>query len=104
MKAKIENIRKKFGVGGSKPEPQSKIVSEDYGYSSYTYEVYKNNKLIHTITTSDFKSWKTDTALFIKGQVEPKDKIKIVLTASYPDDANVGNILYEGLYEGLTDD
>lgn len=104
MKAKIENIRKKFGVGGSKPEPQSKIVSEDCGYSSYTYEVYKNNKLIHTITTSDFKSWKTDTALFIKGQVEPKDKIKIVLTASYPDDANVGNILYEGLYEGLTDD
>lgn len=104
MKAKTENIRKKFGVGGSEPESQPEVVSEDYGYSSYTYEVYSDNKLIHTITTSDFKNWKTDTALFIKGQAKPRDKIKIVLTASYPDDVNVGNILYEGLYEGLTDD
>lgn len=104
MKAKIENIKKKFGVSKNEPEPQPKVISEDYGYSSHTLEIFKDSKRICIITTSDFKNWKTDAALSIKEQVKPKDKIKIILTASYPDDTNVGNTLYDGLYKDLTDD
>ena len=34
MKAKIDKLKKKFGVGeGEESQPKEKVISEDYGFS-----------------------------------------------------------------------
>lgn len=95
MKAKIEKIKEKFGVG-NKDEPQKEtIISENYGYSSYTFETYKNSKLVATLTTSDLKNWKDDI-LFSWSRLNDKDEIIIKMVSCYPDQEELLKQYYKG--------
>lgn len=95
MKAKIEKIKEKFGVG-NKDEPETEpIVSENYGYSSYTFETYKNGKLAATLTTSDFNDWKEDI-LYSWTQLKDNDKITIAMVNCYPENEDLLKQYYKG--------
>ena len=55
MKAKIDKLKKKFGVGkGKESQPKEKVVSEDYGFSQTTFEFFnKENKRVWILNTSE---------------------------------------------------
>ena len=55
MKAKIDKLKKKFGVGkGEESQPKEKVISEDYGFSQTTFEFFdKDNKRIGVLNTSE---------------------------------------------------
>lgn len=55
MKAKIDKLKKKFGVGkGEESQPKEKVVSKDYGFSQTTFEFFnKDNKRIGILNTSE---------------------------------------------------
>ena len=55
MKAKIDKLKKKFGVGqGEKSHPKEKVTSEDYGFSQTTFEFFnKENKRVGVLNTSE---------------------------------------------------
>ena len=55
MKAKIDKLKKKFGVGqNAKSHSKEKVVSEDYGFSQTTFEFFdKDNKCIGVLNTSE---------------------------------------------------
>ena len=56
MKAKIDKLKKKFGVGqqGKESHPKEKVVSEDYGFSQTTFEFFnKDNKRVGVLNTSE---------------------------------------------------
>lgn len=55
MKAKIDKLKKKFGVGkGKESQPKEKVVSEDYGFSQTTFEFFnENNKRVGVLNTSE---------------------------------------------------
>ena len=55
MKAKIDKLKKKFGVGqNEESRSKEKVVSEDYGFSQTTFEFFdKDNKRIGVLNTSE---------------------------------------------------
>lgn len=55
MKAKIDKLKKKFGVGqNEESHPKEKVASEDYGFSQTTFEFFnKDNKRIGVLNTSE---------------------------------------------------
>ena len=55
MKAKIDKLKKKFGVGQNEELHQKeKVISEDYGFSQTTFEFFdKDNKRIGVLNTSE---------------------------------------------------
>ena len=55
MKAKIDKLKKKFGVGkGEESRPKEKVISEDCGFSQTTFEFFnKDNKRIGVLNTSE---------------------------------------------------
>ena len=55
MKAKIDKLKKKFGVGkGEELYPKEKVISEDCGFSQTTFEFFnKDNKRVGVLNTSD---------------------------------------------------
>ena len=55
MKAKIDKLKKKFGVGqGEESHPKEKVVSEDCGFSQTTFEFFnKDNKRVGVLNTSE---------------------------------------------------
>ena len=55
MKAKIDKLKKKFGVGkGEESQPKEKVVSEDCGFSQTTFEFFnKENKRVGVLNTSE---------------------------------------------------
>ena len=55
MKAKLDKLKKKFGVGqGEESHQKEKVVSEDYGFSQTTFEFFtKDNKRIGILNTSE---------------------------------------------------
>ena len=55
MKAKIDKLKKKFGVGkGEESHPKEKVISEDCGFSQTTFEFFnKDNKRIGILNTSE---------------------------------------------------
>ena len=55
MKAKIDKLKKKFGVGkGEESHPKEKVVSEDYGFSQTTFEFFnEDNKRVGVLNTSE---------------------------------------------------
>ena len=55
MKAKLDKLKKKFGVGqGEESHQKEKVVSEEYGFSQTTFEFFtKDNKRIGILNTSE---------------------------------------------------
>ena len=55
MKAKIDKLKKKFGVGKSEESQlKEKVVSKDYGFSQTTFEFFnENNKRVGVLNTSE---------------------------------------------------
>lgn len=55
MRAKIDKLKKKFGVGQKEESrPKEKVVSENYGFSQTTFEFFnKDNKRIGVLSTSE---------------------------------------------------
>ena len=55
MKAKLDKLKKKFGVGqGEESHQKEKVVSEDYGFSQTTFEFFnKDNKRVGVLNTSE---------------------------------------------------
>ena len=55
MKAKIDKLKKKFGVGqGEESHPKEKVISEDCGFSQTTFEFFnKDNKRVGVLNTSE---------------------------------------------------
>ena len=55
MKAKIDKLKKKFGVGqNEKSRPKEKVISEDCGFSQTTFEFFnKDNKRVGVLNTSE---------------------------------------------------
>ena len=102
MKAKIENIKKKFNVGESKENKDSpKVESEHYGYSEYTLRFYHDKQSIGIMTTSDFPHWKEDCISLIQDKVIDDSIVSVKLERSYPDCNKVGEIIYKGTFKKI---
>ena len=111
MKAKIDKLKKKFGVGENKEShSKEKVVSEDYGFSQTTFEFFnKENKRVGVLNTSektkkeqftDIKAF-LDMIVFNKRLDDMGSYIIIKLTNQFPlpskdDDSEIDTIVYEG--------
>ena len=109
MRAKIDKLKKKFGVGqqGKESHPKEKVVSEDYGFSQTTFEFFnKDNKRIGILNTSEKekKEQFADIKAFLSVIVLDKklDDINsyviIRLSSKFPllDNDEIDTIVYEG--------
>ena len=87
MKAKIDKLKKKFGVGkGKESQPKEKVVSEDYGFSQTTFEFFtKDNKRVGILNTSE----KTKKEQFI----DIKAFLNTIVSDKKLDDANSSIII-----------
>ena len=111
MKAKIDKLKKKFGVGqGEESCPKEKVVSEDCGFSQTTFEFFnKDNKRVGILNTSekakkeqfaDIKAF-LDTIVSDKKLADVNSYVIIKLTNQFPllsndNDNKVDVIIYEG--------
>ena len=108
MKAKIDKLKKKFGVGkGEESQPKEKVVSEDCGFSQTTFEFFnKDNKRIGVLNTSekakkeqfaDIKAF-LDTIVFDKKLANVDSFVIIKITNQFPllNDDEIDIIVYEG--------
>ena len=111
MKAKIDKLKKKFGVGqGEKSRLKEKIGSEDYGFSQMTFEFFnKENKRVGILNTSektkkeqfaDIKAF-LDTIVSDKKLDDLNSYIIIKLTNQFPlpssdNDNKIDTTIYEG--------
>ena len=111
MRAKIDKLKKKFGVGqNEESRPKEKVVSEDYGFSQTTFEFFdKDNKRIGVLNTSEktkkeqFVDIKVflDMIVFNKRLDDMDSYIIIKLTNQFPlpskdDDSEIDTTVYEG--------
>ena len=109
MKAKIDKLKKKFGVGkGEESQPKEKVISEDYGFSQTTFEFFnKDNKRIGILNTSERtkKEQFADIKAFLDMIVSDKrlddiDSCVIIrLSNKFPlpsKDAEIYTIIYNG--------
>ena len=111
MKAKIDKLKKKFGVGqNEKSHPKEKVVSEDYGFSQTTFEFFnKENKRVGVLNTSekakkeqfiDIKAF-LDTIVLDEKLADVNSYVIIKITNKFPlsssdNDNKVDIIIYEG--------
>ena len=110
MKAKIDKLKKKFGVGqNEESHPKEKVASEDYGFSQTTFEFFnKDNKRIGVLNTSekekkeqfaDIKAF-LDVIVLDKKLVNVNSFVIIKITSKFPlsskDDDEIDSIIYEG--------
>ena len=110
MKAKIDKLKKKFGVGeGEESQPKEKVISEDYGFSQTTFEFFnKDNKRIGVLNTSekakkeqfaDIKAF-LDTIVFDKKLANVDSFVIIKITNQFPlplNDNEIDKIIYNGI-------
>ena len=108
MKAKIDKLKKKFGVGkGEESQPKEKVISEDYGFSQTTFEFFnKDNKRIGILNTSEKtkKEQFADIKTFLNMIVLDKKLddmgscVIIRLSSKFPllDNDEIDTIVYEG--------
>ena len=109
MKAKIDKLKKKFGVGqGEESHPKEKVVSEDYGFSQTTFEFFnKNNKRVGILNTSEktkkeqFADIKTflNTIVLDKKLADMNSYVVIKLTNQFPlpsNDDEIDATIYNG--------
>lgn len=113
MKAKIDKLKKKFGVGkGKESQPKEKVVSEDYGFSQTTFEFFnKENKRIGILNTSektkkeqfvDIKAF-LDTIVLDKKLADVNSYVIIKITNKFPLPSN-DNEIDATIYEGTVKD
>ena len=108
MKAKIDKLKKKFGVGqNEESHPKEKVISEDYGFSQTTFEFFnKDNKRIGVLNTSekikkeqfiDIKAF-LNTIVFDKKLDNINSFVIIKITNKFPllNDDEIDTIVYEG--------
>ena len=108
MKAKIDKLKKKFGVGQSEEShPKEKVVSEDYGFSQTTFEFFnKNNKRVGVLNTSektkkeqfiDIKAF-LDTIVLDKKLADVNSFVIIKITNKFPslNDDKIDTTIYKG--------
>ena len=108
MKAKIDKLKKKFGVGqGEESRSKEKIVSEDYGFSQTTFEFFnKNNKRVGILNTSektkkeqfaDIKAF-LDTIVLDKKLADVNSYVIIKITNKFPllNDDEIDTTIYKG--------
>ena len=109
MKADIEKIKEKFGVGLKDKEEHIPIVAEDNGFCEYNFEVFVVKDTYTTLkgkfSTSDISSWLEDMKRFIDTLVideklTPSDNIVIMLKGgtNIPED-KLNSSYYEGRVE-----
>lgn len=108
MKAKLDNLKKKFNVGQQDEQPKEKVVSEDCGFSQTTFEFFnEKNKRIGILNTSEKtkKEQFTDIKAFLNTIVSDKklddinSSVIIKLTNQFPspsDDDEVDVTIYNG--------
>ena len=109
MKAKIDKLKKKFGVGkGEESQPKEKVISEDCGFSQTTFEFFnKDNKRIGILNTSERikKEQFVDIKAFLDMIVSDKrlanvnSFVIIKITNQFPlpsNDNEIDKIIYEG--------
>ena len=108
MKAKIDKLKKKFGVGqGEESHPKEKVISEDCGFSQTTFEFFnKENKRIGILNTSErtkkeqFTDIKTflDTIVLDKKLADVNSYVIIKMTNKFPllNDDEIDATIYEG--------
>lgn len=108
MKAKIDKLKKKFGVGkGEESRPKEKVVSEDYGFSQTTFEFFnKENKRVGILNTSertkkeqfvDIKAF-LNTIVLDKKLADVNSFVIIKITNKFPllNDDEIDAIIYKG--------
>ena len=109
MKAKIDKLKKKFGVGQQDKEsrPKEKVVSEDCGFSQITFEFFnKDNKRVGVLNTSerekkeqfiDIKAF-LDMIVLDKKLADVNSCVIIKLTNQFPllNDDEIDSIVYKG--------
>ena len=108
MRAKIDKLKKKFGVGqNEESRPKEKVVSEDYGFSQTTFEFFnKNNKRVGILNTSertkkeqfaDIKAFLT-TIVLDKKLADVNSCVIIKLTNQFPllNEDEIDATIYEG--------
>ena len=110
MKAKIDKLKKKFGVGkGEESHLKEKVISEDYGFSQTTFEFFnEENKRVGVLNTSektkkeqfvDIKAF-LDTIVLDKKLDDMNSFVIIKLTNQFPllskDDDEIDATIYEG--------
>lgn len=109
MKAKIDKLKKKFGVGqGEESHPKEKVVSEDYGFSQTTFEFFnKENKRVGILNTSertkkeqfaDIKAF-LNTIVLDKKLANVDSFVIIKITNQFPSPSNddeIDKIIYNG--------
>lgn len=108
MKAKIDKLKKKFGVGkGKESYPKEKVVSEDYGFSQTTFEFFnKENKRVGILNTSektkkeqfaDIKAF-LDTIVLDKKLADVNSYVIIKITNKFPllNDDEIDVTIYSG--------
>lgn len=109
MKAKLDNLKKKFGVGqNDESASKEKVVSEDCGFSQTTFEFFNSkNKRVGILNTSekDKKEQFGDIKRFLNTIVSDKklegaeDSVIIKLTNKFSsslDDDEVDVTIYNG--------
>lgn len=108
MKAKIDKLKKKFGVGkGEESQPKEKVVSEDCGFSQTTFEFFdENNKRVGVLDTSekekkeqfaDIKAF-LDVIVLDKKLADVNSYVIIKITNKFPlfNDDEIDLTIYEG--------
>ena len=109
MKAKIDKLKKKFGVGkGKESHPKEKVISEDCGFSQTTFEFFnKDNKRVGMLNTSekakkeqfiDIKAF-LDTIVLDKKLDDVNSYVIIKITNQFPlpsNDNEIDKIIYNG--------
>lgn len=108
MKAKIDKLKKKFGVGqNEESRPKEKVVSEDCGFSQTIFEFFnKDNKRIGILNTSEKekKEQFADIKAFLgvivldKKLDDANSCVIIKLTNKFPllNEDEIDTIVYEG--------
>ena len=108
MKAKIDKLKKKFGVGqNEESQPKEKVISEDCGFSQTTFEFFnKDNKRIGILNTSERikKEQFVDIKAFLDMIVSDKRLanvnsfviIKITNQFPLPNDDEIDATIYNG--------
>ena len=108
MRAKIDKLKKKFGVGqNEESQPKEKVISEDCGFSQTTFEFFnKDNKRIGILNTSERikKEQFVDIKAFLDMIVSDKrlanvnSFVIIKITNKFPllNNDEIDAIIYEG--------
>ena len=116
MKAKIDKLKKKFGVGqGEESHSKEKVISEDCGFSQTTFEFFnKDNKRIGILNTSertkkeqftDIKAF-LDTIVLDKKLADVNSYVIIKMTNKFPllNDDEIDAIIYKGIVKNFNYD